>query len=100
MGKNDRVSRIEQMERCFDAARAALDDLDAALQRYAEAEKDIDALAWYYDGGQWRNDFEADEAGLLPATLKRDVLSEDGLWDLLTDDKELRRRMTEMAADK
>ena len=100
MRKNNRVSRIEQMERRFDAARAVVDEMDAALQRYAEAEKDIEALAEYYDGGQWRSDFEADEAGLLPATLKRGVLSEDGLWNLLTDVKELRRRMDEVAAEK
>ncbi len=99
MRKNNRVSRIEQMERRFDAARAAVDEMDAALQRYAEAEKDIEALAEYYDGGQWRSDFEADEAGLLPATLKRGVLSEDGLWNLLADDKELRRRMAEMTRE-
>ena len=100
MRKNNRVSRIEQMERRFDAVRAAVDEMDAALQRYAEAEKDIEALAKYYDGGQWRSDFEADEAGLLPATLKRGVLSEDGLWNLLADDKELRRRMDEMTREK
>ena len=100
MRKNNIVSRIEQMERRFDAARAAVDEMDAALQRYAEAEKDIEALAKYYDGGQWRSDFEADEAGLLPATLKRGVLSEDGLWNLLADDKELRRRMDEMTREK
>ena len=100
MRKNNIVSRIEQMERRFDAARAAVDEMDAALQRYAEAEKDIEALAEYYDGGQWRSDFEADEAGLLPATLKRGVLSEDGLWNLLTDVKELRRRMDEMTREK
>ena len=100
MRKNNRVSRIEQMERRFDAARAVVDEMDAALQRYAEAEKDIEALAKYYDGGQWRSDFEADEAGLLPATLKRGVLSEDGLWNLLADDKEMRRRMDEMTREK
>lgn len=100
MRKNNRVSRIEQMERRFDAARAVVDEMDAALQRYAEAEKDIEALAEYYDGGQWRSDFEADEAGLLPATLKRGVLSEDGLWNLLADDKEMRRRMDEMTREK
>ena len=34
---------------------------------------------------QWRKDFEADEAGKLPQDLKRGVLSEDGLWNLLSD---------------
>lgn len=32
-------------------------------------------------------DFEADEAGLLPPDLKRDVLSEDGIFNLLEEYK-------------
>lgn len=33
----------------------------------------------------WREDFEADEDGMLPADLKRGVLSEEGIYNLLTD---------------
>ena len=33
--------------------------------------------------GQWQKDFEADEAGLLPPDLKRGILAEDALFDLL-----------------
>ena len=33
--------------------------------------------------------FADDEAGLLPADLKRGVLSEDGIWNLLVDVREL-----------
>ena len=40
-------------------------------------------LREYYENGQWLLDYEADERGELPATLKRGVLSQDGLWDLL-----------------
>ena len=35
------------------------------------------------ESGQWKKDFEADEAGQIPAEVKRGVLSEDGLFDLL-----------------
>lgn len=35
------------------------------------------------DSGQWKADFEADEAGEIPDEVKRGVLSEDGLYDLL-----------------
>ena len=38
----------------------------------------------YYFGGQWLEDYQADERGELPRTLKRGVLSQDGLWNLLT----------------
>ena len=32
---------------------------------------------------QWQRDYEADERGLLPANLKRGVLGQDALYDLL-----------------
>lgn len=40
-------------------------------------------------------DFEADEAGLLPPDLKRDVLSEDGIFNLLEEYKRV-EEMEEM----
>ena len=43
------------------------------------------ALAAYADSGRWRKDYEADEQGRLPKWLKRGVLSQDGLYDLLCD---------------
>ena len=41
------------------------------------------ALLDYYESGQWLQDYEADERGELPRNLKRGVLSQDGLWELL-----------------
>ena len=40
-------------------------------------------LREYYENGQWLRDYEADERGELPGDLKRGVLSQDGLWNLL-----------------
>ena len=37
----------------------------------------------YYTSGEWREDYEADERGELPPDLKRGVLSQDALYDLL-----------------
>ena len=36
-----------------------------------------------YTGEDWKQDFADDEAGLLPDSLKRGVLSEDRIYDLL-----------------
>ena len=52
-------------------------------------QKKIIALEHYYEGGCWKKDFEDDEAGLLPSYLKRGVLTEDAIYDLLTDNDEL-----------
>ena len=40
-------------------------------------------LREYYENGQWLLDYEADERGELPGGLKRGILSQDGLWNLL-----------------
>lgn len=40
-------------------------------------------LSDYYGSAAWKRDFAADEAGRLPAGLKRGVLSEDGVYHLL-----------------
>ena len=40
-------------------------------------------LSEYYGSAAWKRDLAADEAGLLPKELKRGVLSQDGLYDLL-----------------
>ena len=87
------IARIRRMERRLDRAVAALKRLSAALDKWEEAQADIAALDEYYGSGEWRQDFEDDEAGRLPQDLKRGVLSEDGIWNLLTDAKDLSERM-------
>ncbi len=84
-----RVARITKMGSYYDEARQAIDDFNRAFGNLLGAQKHIKKLADYYAGGQWRKDFEADEAGKLPVDLKRGVLSEDAINDLLDDNKEI-----------
>lgn len=69
------VARITQMEEAFDALLAG-----------SQAEDLVARLKAYYFGPLWRKDLELDEKGLLPPTLKRGVLSQDGLWNLFARD--------------
>ena len=92
------IARIRKMERRLDRALAAVKRLSAALDKWEETQDDIAALNEYYGSGDWRKDYEDDEAGLLPAELKRGVLSEDGIWNLLTDCKELKDRLAASGA--
>lgn len=87
------IERIQKMEAHFDIASEAVHQLMEALDRYKKARPSIKALKAYYDNGRWIEDFEADEKGLLPNDLKRGVLSEDGLWNLLTDDSDLKKQL-------
>jgi len=81
------------MERHLVRAASALKRLSSALDKYEEAKADIAALASYYGSDDWKQDFADDEAGLLPKNLKRGVLSEDGIWNLLEEHRELQERM-------
>lgn len=86
-----RIDRIKKMEAILDEANASLDELETAVSRYAALQKEIEKLETYYTGGQWRKDYEADEAGKLPKDLKRGVLSEDAVYDLLERNKEIHK---------
>lgn len=85
----DQLARISAMEERLNRAAGALCRLDAALADLETLRQDVAVLAAYYEGPLWRADFEADERGLLPPDLRRGVLSEDAVYDLLTQYKEL-----------
>ena len=87
------VARIRRMERNLNTAVAAVKRLEAALDKWEAVQDAIAALDEYYGSGLWRQDFADDEAGLLPADLKRGVLSEDGIWNLLSDARSLNDRL-------
>ena len=78
-----RIDRIIRMEALFDKSTEVIRRVEQALDDFAALQTDIDKLEAYYSSPQWKKDFEADEAGKLPQDLKRGVLSEDGLWNLL-----------------
>ena len=80
------IERIKRMEQCFDKVLAAIKDGSADSLKVVK--DDIVELSKYYGSESWKKDFAADEAGLLPQDLKRGVLSEDGIWNLLADYKE------------
>ena len=89
----NRIERITQMEQRMDASADVLKKLSDALSAYEQNQKDLEKLSDYYGSTLWMKDFEDDEAGKLPKDLKRGVLSEDAVYDLITDHHELVLRM-------
>ena len=85
-----RIDRIAYMESLFDKSEKVVRRLEQALEDFAALQPDIAELEAYYTSPQWRKDFEADETGKLPKELKRGVLSEDGIWNLLEDYRRLK----------
>ena len=88
------IERIEKMEQYLDESEQAIRVLSEALERYEAVQNSLKKLSDYYGSTLWMKDFEDDEAGKLPQELKRAVLSEDTVYDLLTNHRELVLRMS------
>ncbi len=77
----ERIKRIEHYEAVLDRAEAAM--REGRSRKDPELDRWIEELKYYYEGTDWKADFAADERGELPADLKRGVLSEDGIYNVL-----------------
>ena len=78
-----RILRIMEMERIFDTLRALYDQGALRVRENPKQRELLNTLIRYYESPVWRQDYEADERGELPQSLKRGVLSQDGLYDFL-----------------
>lgn len=87
------IQRITEMESRLDSASDAISRLAGALAAYEDIQESYLVLENYYGSTEWREDFEADEAGKLPEDLKRGVLSEDAVYNLIQDHHELMEHM-------
>ena len=84
------IYRIKWMEQRLNKALATIKD--GSADSLKAIKEDVAELSKYYDSELWKQDFAADEAGILPSDLKRGVLSEDGIWDLLSDYREIQNK--------
>ena len=83
---NDRIRRISYYEELLRKAEEILHSTgDCTPASLAGMVRELDA---YYGSREWREDLAADEAGELPEDLRRGVLSEDGIWNVLQEYRE------------
>ena len=76
-------SRVMLMERYFVTVQDILNNDNINICENVEILEMIHILKEYQDSGQWLKDYQCDEKGIIPLDLKRGVLSEDGLYNLL-----------------
>ena len=89
------LQRIMYMEQLMEKVSGALELLSKAAEGYLAIQPQLEELTAYYESKLWQEDFDDDSAGKLPAQLKRGVLSEDGVYDLLCEQDRL---LSELAA--
>ena len=80
-----RMIRVKEMEARLNRIKAWV---DGHMAQDRDLEEDVRRLSGYYQGPLWRSDFEAEEAGEFPDDLPRGVLSEDGIYNVLTEYEE------------
>ncbi len=95
----NRIERIQAMEALLNETGDAVEALANALEDYAAAQAKIRRLNAYYGSESWHGDREADENGKLPGELRRGVLSEDLIYDVLTGNRDNAVRMLELGTE-
>ncbi len=78
------VERVEHLEKIFDEVKESFIS-DKNFFENKKMQVKVSLLTQYLESGQWLRDFELDEKGELPKELKRGILSEDGLYNLIAD---------------
>ncbi len=86
---------ISEMEKIFDKVLQTQSAFKKAVEEYRELQPEIDKLEAYYSGKQWKDDYAMDERGEIPADVKRGVLSEDGIYNMLERNKEIMEMIKE-----
>ena len=84
---------IYAMESILVKATQKMDALEKKIAEYEEFQSEIKKLEAYYTSQQWKDDYAMDEAGAFPQKLKRGVLSQDGIWNMLERNRELIRKI-------
>ena len=94
-----RIERIQAMEALLDETSDAVEALANALEEYAAVQAKIRRLSRYYGSDQWYDDRAVDDAGRLPEDLKRGVLTEDLVYDVITGNRDNAIRMLEVGTE-
>jgi hypothetical protein len=89
----EQIERIRCMEQLYDFVSESITEFPIPLDKYERMQEAVVTLSDYYGSDEWKQDYADDEAGLLPKDLKRGVLSEDGLWNLFSDWRELEEQL-------
>ena len=91
----ERIERIKKMEEKLDNVTPKVNAFEESLNNLNSAFEDIKVLSDYYKK-EWKEDYEADEQGKIPKEVKRGVLSQDTLFDLLGKLNEMEKDITEL----
>ena len=89
--------RIEKMEKILSNSSKLLEELETILDKLEKDSKNYDELIKYYYSKNWSKDKEDFEKDVLPDLETAHVLSEDGIYDMMTSSSGTAIHMLELA---
>lgn len=96
MGKYEHIS---EMEAILDYQSRKITELNNLLDELKGSKNDYNRLIDYYYSERREQDLDDDQNGLIDKTLKRGVLSEDAIYNLMTDNYQCCMKMLELSLD-
>lgn len=94
--KNEQIRRIQHMEELLNTCSSNIESLFHALEQYKECYPQYKELIDYYSNGLWQQDYEDDTNGKIPQDMKRGVLSQDAVYDLILDTVRLQEELQQL----
>lgn len=79
------ISRITKMEKLFDDLKFSFEKSKEEFYKNKNLQRKLKVLTNYYENGKWLKDYQLDEQNLLPKNLKRGILSQDGIYNFLSE---------------
>lgn len=86
------IDRITENEERLDRIQSNIKELEIALEHFKSNKKDLNKLNKYYGSKNWFKDKDAYEKKLI-TQVKAGVLSEDAVWNLNDEIKEIYKEM-------
>ena len=94
----NQLERIQTMESILDQSTKIIKQLNQLLDQFEDNQADMKKLIDYYESDLFLCDFNDDETGKIPA-IKKGVLSEDAVYNLLYTHRELLLRLLKISAN-
>lgn len=99
MLSEERLENIRQMEEIANQTEAFISEAELLLEKWSALLPKIQKMEDYYASRLWREDYEASNNGEIPAGMPHGVLSEDWLYNLLSEHSEICKEYQSLMGD-
>lgn len=90
------IKRINEMEESLNISKKIIKQFEENLEEYKKVQKHIKKISKYYGSKNWYKDFD-DYNNKKIKNIKAGVLSEDGIYNVIMDNKEIAEDLNKLS---